>query len=153
MFFWNSVAFSMNQRMLIIWSLVPLPFLNPAWTSGSSLFTPYKSITWFSELFWFCCSLQIINQRAIFWGDKLCSSSVVCGAKSLQSCLTLRDLTVAHQAPLSMGFSRQEYWSGLPFPSPEELPDPGIKPESLMSPALAGGFFTTGATWEARIGV
>ena len=46
--------------------------------------------------------------------------------------------TVAHQAPLSMGFSRQEYWSGLPFPSPGDLPNPGIKP---VSPALAGRFF------------
>ena len=51
--------------------------------------------------------------------------------------------TVAYQAPLSLGFSRQEYWSGLPFPSPGDLPDPGIEPASLMSPALAGGFFTT----------
>ena len=57
--------------------------------------------------------------------------------------------TVACQAPLSMEFSRQEYWSGLPFPSPGHLPNPGIKPVSLMSPALAGGFFTTSATWEA----
>ena len=48
--------------------------------------------------------------------------------------------TLAHQVPLSMGFPRQEYWSGLPFPPPGDLPDPGIKPES---PALAGGFFTT----------
>ena len=47
---------------------------------------------------------------------------------------------VAHQAPLSMEFPRQESWSGLPFPSPEDLPDPGIKP---MSPVLAGRFFTT----------
>ena len=47
--------------------------------------------------------------------------------------------TVAHQAPLPMGFPRQEYWSGLPFPSLGDLPDPGIEP---MSPALAGGFFT-----------
>ena len=47
--------------------------------------------------------------------------------------------TVAHQAPLSMGFSRQEYWSGLPFPSSGDLPDPGMEP---TSPALAGGFFT-----------
>ena len=61
--------------------------------------------------------------------------------------------TAARQAPLSVGFSRQEYWGGWPCPSPGDLPDPGIKPESLMSPALAGGFFTTGATWEARIGV
>ena len=47
---------------------------------------------------------------------------------------------VAYQAPLSMGFSRQEYWSGLPFPSPGDLPDLGIEP---VSPALAGGIFTT----------
>ncbi|CAI9164456.1 unnamed protein product [Rangifer tarandus platyrhynchus] len=49
-----------------------------------------------------------------------------------------------------MGFSRQEYWSGLPFPPPGDLPDPGIKPGSLTSPALAGGFFTTNTTWEAH---
>ena len=48
--------------------------------------------------------------------------------------------TVAHQAPLFMEFSRQEYWSGLPFPSPGDLPKPGIKP---VSPALEGRFFTT----------
>ena len=59
--------------------------------------------------------------------------------------------TVAFQAPLSMEFSRQEYWSGLPFPSPEDLPDPRIKPASLTSPALAGRFFTTSATWEAQV--
>ena len=55
-----------------------------------------------------------------------------------QWCLTLFVIswTVAHQAPLSMGFSRQEYWSGLPFPSPGDLPDPGIKPGSPVSPAL-----------------
>ena len=57
--------------------------------------------------------------------------------------------TAAHQAPLSMGLSRQEYWSGLPCPSPGNLPDPGIKPMSLLSPALASRFFTTSATWEA----
>ena len=57
--------------------------------------------------------------------------------------------TVAHQTPLSMGFSRQEYWCGLPFPPPGDLPDPGIEPASLVSPALVGGFFTTRATWEA----
>ena len=55
--------------------------------------------------------------------------------------------TVAHQAPLCMGFPRQEYWSGLPFPSPGDLPDPGIQPKS---PALAGRFFNTGAAWEAK---
>ena len=57
--------------------------------------------------------------------------------------------TIPRQAPLSMGFSRQEYWSGLPQPPPEDLPHPRIKPASLRTPALAGGFFTTSATWEA----
>ena len=57
--------------------------------------------------------------------------------------------TVAHQAPLSMGCSRQKYWSGLPFPSPGDLPNPGIKPTTLECPMLAGGFFTTSTTWEA----
>ena len=51
--------------------------------------------------------------------------------------------TVAHQAPLSMEFSKQEYWNGLPFPTPGDLPDLGIQPASLVSPPLAGGFFTT----------
>ena len=51
--------------------------------------------------------------------------------------------TIARQAPLSMGFPKQEYWSGLPFPPPGDLPDPGIKPASPASPALAGGFVTT----------
>ena len=54
--------------------------------------------------------------------------------------------TVALQAPLSMGFSSQEYWSGLPCPPPGDLPDLGIEPVSLMSPASVGGFFTASAT-------
>ena len=58
--------------------------------------------------------------------------------------------TVAHQDPLSAGFSRQEYWSGLPCPPAGDFPDLGIKPASFRSPGLAGGFFTTGTTWEAQ---
>ena len=57
--------------------------------------------------------------------------------------------TVAGWAPLSMGFSRQEYWSGSPFPNPGDLPDAGIEPTSLIFPALAGEFFTTSTTREA----
>ena len=57
--------------------------------------------------------------------------------------------TTARQAPLSMGFSRREYWSGLPSSLAGDLPDPGIEPESLVSPALAGRFFATSASWEA----
>ena len=56
--------------------------------------------------------------------------------------------TAACQASLSMGFSRQEYWNRLPCPPPGDLPDPGIESTSLMSPALAGRFFSTSTTWE-----
>ena len=68
------------------------------------------------------------------WGGRACA---------LSRChvpLFATSWTVAHQVPLSMGFSRQECWSGLPFPSPGDLPHPGVE---LMSPALAGSFFTT----------
>ena len=69
------------------------------------------------------------------------------------SCVRLSVIlwTVACQAPLSMGFSRQEHWGGLLCPPPGDLPNPGIEPASLKSLALAGRFFTTSATWEAPI--
>ena len=57
--------------------------------------------------------------------------------------------TIARQAPLSITFPRQQYWNGLPFSPPEDLPDLGLKPIFLMSPALVGGFFTTSATWNS----
>ena len=148
MFFWSSLAFSMIQRMLAIWSLVPLPFLKPAWTSGSSRFTYCWSLAW-----------RILSITLL-----VCAAAA---AKSLQSCPTLCDpidgsppgspvpgilqartlewvaisfsnawkwkvkvktlspiqllaapWTAAYQAPPSMGFFRQEYWSGVPLPSP-----------------------------------
>ena len=76
-----------------------------------------------------------------------------CAVLSRFNCvLTLCDpMDCAFQASLSMGFSRKEYWSWLLCPPPGNLPDPGIKPESLTFPALAGGIFTTGITWEAYI--
>ena len=71
-------------------------------------------------------------------------------AKLLQSCLTLcNPMDCSPQAPLSMGFSRQEYWNGLPCPPPGNLSNPGIEPMSFMSPALADKFFTTSTTMEA----
>ena len=57
--------------------------------------------------------------------------------------------TVAYQAPLFMGFSRQEYWSGLPFPPSANLPDPRFELTCVTFPVLAGGFFTSSTTWEA----
>ena len=76
--------------------------------------------------------------------------NAVC-AKSLQQRLFGTICTVAHQVPLSIRFSRQEYWSGLPFPSSGELLDPGIEAASLTSPVLAGSIFTTSITWEAHM--
>ena len=79
-------------------------------------------------------------------------SRVACvHAKSFSRVLFFATLwTVAHQALLPMQFSRQEHWSESLCPPPGDLPDPGIEPMSLMSPALAAGFFTTSATWEAQ---
>ena len=71
------------------------------------------------------------------------------------SCLTHARLfvtlwTVAHQPPLCMGFSRQEYWSEFPSPAPGDLPQLGIEHVPLRAPAVAGRFFTTNTTWEAQ---
>ena len=77
--------------------------------------------------------------------------SIMCvHAESLQSCPTLGEpMNCSLQPLLPMGFSRQEYRSGFPSLPPVDFPDPGIKPKSPASPALAGRFFTTGATWQA----
>ena len=75
--------------------------------------------------------------------DRLCQRPCVLSHFSHVQ-LFVTPWTVAHQAPLSMGFPRQEYWSGLPFPMPEDLPNPGIQSASL---ALTGGIFTTRTAW------
>ena len=66
----------------------------------------------------------------------------------VQLCAT--QWTVAFQVPLSTGFFRQECWSGLPGPPPQYLPNPGMEPEPLTSPAVGGWFFNNSATWEAQ---
>jgi len=81
---------------------------------------------------------------------------VISGPYCMLSCFSRVQLfvtpwIVVHQASPSMGFSRQEYWSGLPFPLPGNLPDPGMESRSPAPPALAGRFFTTSATWEALL--
>ena len=90
------------------------------------------------------------NRMPVVSGSKLHRSElsptwftyIVCSCPVAKLCLTILrpPWTAAFQAPLSMGFPRQERWSGLPFPSPGDLPHPGLE---LASPALAGGFFTT----------
>ena len=78
------------------------------------------------------------------------ATSCVCMLRHLSCVLLFATLwTVSCQAPLSMGFSWQEYWSGLSCPPPGDLPDPGTEPASFKSLALAGRFFTTSTTWDA----
>ena len=92
------------------------------------------------------CTIQIcVMDKNIF---RWAFDSIIQGAYSVVSD-SVTPGTVACQVFLSLAFSRQEYWSGLPYPPPGDLPDPGIKPVSLKSSALVGGFFTTSTTWEA----
>ena len=83
------------------------------------------------------------------WLNKALHACVLIHFSRVQLFMTLQ--TVARQAPLSMGFSRQEYWSGLLCPPPEDLPNPELEPISLTSPALAGRVLTTSTTWEVQI--
>ena len=78
-----------------------------------------------------------------------CMSDCVCVLSCIKLFATL--WAIVHQAPLPMEFSRQEYWSGPPFPTPGDLPDPGIKPTILELPALVGRFFITSTTWKAQL--
>ena len=81
--------------------------------------------------------------------NNLSDICALCAQALSRVCLFATPWTVILQAPLTMGFSKQGYWSGLPFPPPGDLSNPGIELVSLTLPALAGGFFTTSATWEA----
>ena len=105
-----------------------------------------------------CCNKTALTRQLINNGDLSFFFHLGCYndiAVCMLSCFSHVQLfeslwTIAHQAPLAMGFSRQEYQGGLPLPSPGDLPDPRIEPASFMYPALAGRFFSTGATWEVH---
>ena len=108
----------------------------------------------------FCVCVLLKKQiaRSLRFSSKICNLDlmvrfmiyVLC-AQLLQLCLALyNSMDCSPQASLSMRFSRQEYWSGLPYPPPGSLPNPGIEFRYLTSPALASSFFTISATWEVR---
>ena len=146
MFFWSSLPFSMIQQMLAIWCLVPLPFVKPAWTSGSSWFMYCSSVAWrilsitllacaaAAKPIQSCATLcntidgsppgspvpGIFQARTLEWVAISFSNAWKwkVKVKSLSRVqLLVTPWTAAHQAPLSMGFSRQEYWRGVPLPS------------------------------------
>ena len=114
-------------------------------------------IHWLCSLFFFysfAASIMLKNSCLIFWPSSSQESWFSYGWKGacVLNCCSRVQLfgslwAVACQAPLSMGFSRQEYWSGLSRPPPEDLPNPGIKLMCLKVPAFAGVFFTTSTTW------
>ena len=123
MLFWISLAFSLIQQMLAIWPLVPLPFLNSACLNCRNSLSIWRLTSYQIYVLCFCSAMSLF----------------------------VTPWTVTCKAPLSMGFSRQEYRNGLPCPSPGDLPNPGMEPVSVKSPALASRFFTTSTTWEACI--
>ena len=135
--------YPLNSKVTDILASPPLPSSELSSELSERLFPWLASSDWFKWNFPFIC--EDIN-FFIFIKEV----SHVCTVLSCFSHVWLFAplWTVAQQAPLSMGFSRQEYWSGLPCPPPGHPPNPGIEPRSLMSPALAGGFFTTNAIWK-----
>ena len=93
---------------------------------------------------------QVPKKKTIFDTDLLFLRHMYVHVKLLHHVQLFGTLgTIVCPAPLSKGFPRQEYWSGLPCHPSGDLPNPGIEPASLISPALAGGFFTSRVTWEA----
>ena len=130
----------------------------PYWKIVFSAFTPSRkeklTALWFIT---FQCSTGLILRTFLFTGSKMCISATsthcACSACSLLSCFSCVQIfatlwAVVCQIPLSMRFSRQEYWSGLPCPPPGDLPDSGIKP---ASPCIVGRFFTHWVTMEAHV--
>ena len=137
------------------------PFLNIGWWGDNlNLLRPIRTFLWIAWYFKYSClyCLSLYGRKNVVvcylffkhcvWCVCVCIHiereiylSMCVHAQSFSlAWLFATTWTVAHQASLSIEFSRQEYWNGLPFPSPGDLPDPGIKPASL---ALAGRFFTT----------
>ena len=124
-------------------------------SEGTNKYLPHCNV---SEICFFSYPLPEYR-KYLFTGDKEACENCAWGLFPMGVCVQLLSCvrlfaapwTVDFQAPLSTEFSRQDYWSGLPFPTPEDLPDLGIEPLSLESPELVGGFFTTSATWEAYL--
>ena len=112
---WKNYSLGKNEGRIIALEIFKEPTFNCIWGA--------KMILWY------------------FYFSFLLLSAFLCGTLHVQLAVAL--WTVAHQASLSVGFFRQEYWSGLLFPTPGDLPNPGIEYSSLTTPTLAGGFFTS----------
>ena len=125
---------------LVYYLMKPLKLIFISWTTFSISVSSLASFPKLSGFIFYRFLSHIFNSV---------HASVLSHFSRVQ--LFVTSWSVVCQAPLSLGFSMQEYWSGLLCPPSGDLPDPGIEPVSLRSPALAGGFFTTSATWEALL--
>ena len=135
----HQAALSLGSSRQEHWSGLPFPspmHESEKWKWSRSVVFETKSKI---SLRYACTCLLCVN-------DDCVRACVLSHFSCIQLFATL--WAVAHQPPLSMGILRQDYWSGWPCPPPEDLPDPGTEPASLMSSALAVGFFTTSATGE-----
>ena len=127
------------------------------------MYAPVLGIQLFPHVSFMPTNPEVLFKKLLFTRVKLLYNvALVSAVEQSESCIYTCMLShfsrvqlfetmqiVAHQALLSMGFSRQNYWNGLPCPPPGNLPHPGIERMFLVSLALAGGFFTTSITWEA----
>ena len=121
-------------------------------------FMPFSLVEWISSIFWIIIMNHWCEDSGLYSHlDSYVSTAIfLCACVLHAKCfshvwLFVTLWTVAHHSPRSMGFSRQEYWSGLPCPLPGHLPDPEIERSSPASPILTSWFFTTSAPWEAPI--
>ena len=138
----KSFLYKPKLSLVMALFLVLVPYLN----SFFKLFFNWIVINW-----WCYVSFRHIVQRCSHIYQLSSGSFCVLSHFScFQFQLFVTLWTIARQSPLSMEFSRQEHWSGLSSPPPGHLPNSGIEPESLVSPALASGFLTTSATWKAH---
>ena len=146
---WNRKYFNLALTTFLLLSVLPCAkFVEPSGLLSTDLQWEMDQQTVWALLF-VAVDLSFFSPPNVdSFICHLISSLCVC-ANLLQPCpLFATPWTVAHQAPLSMGFSRQEYQSGLPFPSPGDLPDPGIEPGALMSPALQAGSLPAEPSWN-----
>ena len=121
--------------------------MEPWLTLGIVVFSILIASTVLPYYFFFLIKIELIYNVMLIYALQQSNSDIYIYIYS-RVLLFVTLWTVACQTPLSMGFSRQEYWSGLPFLSSGDLPNPGIELVSLRSPALAIRFFTTSTTWE-----
>ena len=141
-------------------TITPLPralpcplfaYLLPTWAGSTNVRTEPTQRS--SSRSWLLSQCLAPSRSFIMWKESRFSPASKCAKCVSHSVVSdsATPWTVAHQGPLSVGFSRQEYWSGLPCPPPRELPDPGTESTSLRTRELASGFFTTSSTWEAHV--